>query len=78
MNCVELNTKIIYTNISHRNKVVGEQIHENYRLISEKILDNGNLALIFRPITFKSCEEPSREIKNRYRETRRLIEEMDK
>lgn len=66
MNKTDGHTKVIYSDSSEREKIIGQQIGENYRLLSEKILTDHRIAMIFIPIVFRAVEEPSQEVKNRY------------
>lgn len=76
MNAPEGTTKIIYADIFERDKIIGQQIGENYRLCSEKRLTNQRVAMIFVPIIFKDAEEPSPEVKSRFWEVRNKIDGM--
>lgn len=76
MNSTAGNTKIIYTDPSERERVIGQQIGENYRLLSEKILTDHRIAMIFIPIVFRAVEEPSQEVKNRYWVAKKKIDAL--
>ena len=66
MNSTAGHTKIIYSDPSERDKVIGQQIGENYRLESEKLISEHRIAMVFIPIIFKVTEEPPPEVKKRY------------
>lgn len=76
MNSTGGQTKIIYSDPCEREKIIGQQIGENYRLESEKTLSDHRIAMIFIPILFKSMEEPSPEVKSRYWVAKKKIDSL--
>lgn len=76
MNSTGGQTKIIYSDQSERERIIGQQIGENYRLDSEKLLSDHRIALIFVPIIFRPVQQPSKEMKERFWKVKEKIDKQ--